>query len=192
MTTVTFDGATNATIDSGCASETTCTNENFYDLTINKSALGTTVDLSNTHIRVINSLDLTTGTLNQNALNVQVEGATAVTIGSSGKWSGLSTGNLTLGGTLSNSGNITLNANGVACGDADDILIRSTAAIQRAWNGIGTFSLVDVDVEYQAGTAKISVQSGTDSGNNGANWNIYDVCYAFRFEDLLLDGLLID
>ena len=189
---VTFDGDTNASIDSGCADETTCTNENFYDLIIDKAALGNSIDLSNTHLRVTNTIDLTVGTINQGSSNVQAEGAAAITIGSSGNWSNLSTGNITLGGTLTNSGSVTLNGDGASCGDDDSILIRSTAAVQRAWNGSGTFNIIDTDVQYQAGTANINVQSGTDSGYNGSNWKIFDGCYIFGFNQLLLESLLIN
>ena len=191
-TRVTFDGGTAGSIDSGCADETSCTNENFYDLTIDKSAGGTSINLSNTHLRVTNALTLTTGTLNQGSSNVQVEGTTAITIGSSGMWSNLSSGNITLGGTLTNSGGVTLNGDGASCGGDDSILLRSTAAVQRAWNGSGTFNIIDTDVQYQAGTANIDVQSGTDSGNNGSNWKIFDGCYTFGFNSLLLESLLFN
>ena len=40
----------------------------------------------------------------------------------------------------------------------------------------GTFKVEDVDVMDQAGTAPITVFSGTNSGNNGANWTFNSGC----------------
>jgi CSLREA domain-containing protein len=94
-----------------------------------------------------------------------------------GVFQNLGTGDLTLGG-VSNDGTINLNGGGAACGDADSILLRSSAAgVQPSWSGAGTFSLADVDVRDQAGTAPVAVLSGSDSGNNGANWT-FTVCPA--------------
>ena len=102
----------------------------------------------------------------------------ALTVAQGGTFQNLGSGDLTLGGDVSNEGTVTLNGAGATCGDADAILIRSTAAgAQRAWTGAGTFALSDVDVRDQAGTAPVAVQSGTDSGNNGANWT-FTVCPA--------------
>src|SRR6185295_14903005 len=84
---------------------------------------------------------------------------------------------LTLGGNLSNSGLVDLVGGGPSRGDADSILIRSpSAGTQRLWSGSGTFSVKDVDVQDQAGTASIEVLSGTNSGNNGANWAFNPGC----------------
>ena len=102
----------------------------------------------------------------------------ALTVVQGGMFQNPGTGDLTLGGDVSNGGVINLDGGGAACGDADAILIRSSAAgVQRAWTGTGTFSLADVDVRDQAGTAPVAVRSGTDSGNNGANWT-FTVCPA--------------
>ena len=79
-------------------------------------------------------------------------------------------GTITLGGDVSNEGLIRLNANGAGC-QADSILLRSTNA---ECNEIGTvtgiFRMVDVNVGGQSGMPIITVYSGTDAGNNGANW----------------------
>jgi len=99
-----------------------------------------------------------------------------LTVVQGGVFRNVGTGDLTLGGDVSNDGTITLDGGGAACGDADSILLRSSGA-QRAWTGAGTFSLADVDVSGQAGTAPISVRSGTNSGNNGPNWT-FTVCPA--------------
>src|SRR5204862_4080530 len=64
-------------------------------------------------------------------------------------------------------------------GDADSILIRSSVSgTQRTWSGSGSpvFDLTDVDVQDQAGTASLIVLSGTNSGNNGANWTFNAGC----------------
>ena len=117
------------------------------------------------------------GTFSQGAgFNLTLLGKLTVTAG--GTLQNLGTGDLTLGGDVLNDGVVNLNGGGAACGDADAILIRSTdAATQRAWSGAGTFSLSDVDVNSQAGTAQVTVRSGTNSGNNGPNW-IFSVCPA--------------
>ncbi len=90
-----------------------------------------------------------------------------------------SEGDLTLGGNLSNSGTINVDSGGTGCG-VDDILIRSSvAATQRLWSGSGTFTLQDVDVQDQAGTAAITAYSSTNTGNNGTNWTFNASCSGF-------------
>lgn len=98
-------------------------------------------------------------------------------MGASGTLTNLGTGDLTLGGAVSNSGIINLNGSGSACGDVDAILIRSSvAATQRAWSGTGVLTLKDVDVQDQGGTATITVYSGTAGTGNGANWTFDSLC----------------
>ena len=81
-------------------------------------------------------------------------------------------GGITLSSGVSNGGVITLNGGGASCGDATKILLRSSApGTQRAWTGGGTFSMTDVDVQDQAGSAAITVMGGVNSGANGANWS---------------------
>lgn len=82
-------------------------------------------------------------------------------------------GDLVLGGDVIIDGSLDFNASGGLSfgGDSDDIQIRSTTGtVQRNWQGTGTISLVDVDVQDQTAIggspASISVISGTDSGNN--------------------------
>ena len=136
---------------------------------------GATVTLGSNHTLGALAID-GGGTFSQGAsFNLSV-GALTVTAG--GTFQNLGTGDLTLGGDVSNDGTIHLDGGGAACGDADTILIRSSAAgAQRAWTGAGTFSLADVDVRDQGGTAAIAVRSGTDSGNNSSNWT-FTVCPA--------------
>jgi len=81
-------------------------------------------------------------------------------------------GGLTLAADVSNSGTVRLNGGGTACGDTTKILLRSSVlGTQRVWSGGGTFSMTDVDVQDQAGSAAIIVTGGINSGNNGSNWS---------------------
>ena len=124
---------------------------------------------------VINALTINSGTLSQGASFDLAAGS--VTVGGSGSWTNTGSGDVTLGGGVSNSGNITFNAGGGSCDVADSILIRSSVTnTQRAWTGTGTFNLTDVDVKDQAGTTVIVALSSTNSGNNGANWLFVNTC----------------
>lgn len=126
---------------------------------------------------VSNALNVSQGVFDQGATFNLTTGA--VTVSSGATFRNLGTGDLTLSDNVSNSGTMTLNANGTSCGDADDILIRSSVpGTQRSWSGTGMFSLTDVDVKDQAGTAPIIVRNGTDAGNNGANWTFFATCTA--------------
>ncbi|HST52114.1 MAG TPA: FG-GAP-like repeat-containing protein [Pyrinomonadaceae bacterium] len=129
---------------------------------------GSTVTLASNH--TLSNLSVSDGTFDQGAsFNLTVG---PLTVSSLGTFKNLGTGDLTLSGNVSNGGTIQLNGGGGGCGDADSILIRSSVAgTQRAWTGAGTFSVFDVDVKDQAGTASVNAQSSTDSGNNGANWH---------------------
>ncbi len=81
-----------------------------------------------------------------------------------------------LGGDVINNGTITIQGENI-CPGADTTLIRSsTPGIQRSWSGSGIFTLENVDVQDQAGTAPIIVHSGTDSGNNGLNFTFDGTC----------------
>jgi CSLREA domain-containing protein len=128
---------------------------------------GASVTLASNH--TLNNLSVSDGAFDQGAsFNLTVG---PVVISSLGALRNLGTGDLTLAGDLSNAGIVHYDGGGAACGEADSILIRSSVAgTQRAWSGAGSFQITDVDVKDQAGTATIVVRSGTDSGNNGANW----------------------
>src|SRR5207302_5761852 len=114
------------------------------------------------------TLDVTAGGFDQGAtFNVTTSGAT--TVAGSGTWQNTGTGDLTLGGNLSNAGTITFDGSGVGCGGADAIQIQSSInGTQRAWSGLGSFNMTDVDVKDQGGSSQIVVLSGTDSGGNNA------------------------
>ena len=132
-------------------------------------ASGTTQNLagSGTYGNIaINIMANTTAVQNGN-LNL-----TAITIDSGSTLRNLGTGQLTLSGTVTNNGSILFNGGGAACGDATKILLRSSVpGTQRAWSGGGIFSMTDVDVQDQAGSAAITVTGGVNSGNNGSNWS---------------------
>ena len=188
--TVYLSEGQSVSLDSGCADADTCTNENFYNLVIEKGLGGDLVTLTSTDLRVTNTLTIAAGELIQGALNLRAEGSTAVQLYDFGRWTNLSTGNITLGGDVINDyGAITLNSNGAACGDADSIQIRSTAAAQRSWSGGGAFRMTDVDVEYQTGSTDTFAASSSNTGNNGANWLFTGCADMFNFEGVNLERL---
>jgi hypothetical protein len=166
---ITFNGTQNQTI--GGANSTT-----FAYLFISNT--GTTpnnvVSLAK-DTTVTQALNITSGKFDQGASFNLTTNAVTVSLGATFQNQG--TGDLTLSGDVSNSGTISFDGNGNTCGQPDDILIRSSVnGTQRAWNGVGTFSMTDVDVKDQAGTAAIVVRNGTDSGNNSANWVFFAGC----------------
>jgi hypothetical protein len=134
-----------------------------------------TVTMTSTLI-VSGTLTVTSGIFDQGASFDLTTGT--ISVGASGTLKNIGTGDLTIGaGGVSNAGTITLNGGTSSCGEADSILIRSSDnATQRSWSGTGTFDLTDVDVSRQGGTALITVKSGTNSGNNGANWTFLPAC----------------
>lgn len=90
----------------------------------------------------------------------------------SGVFAGGGSLTLTLDGSVSNFATIQLDGGAAGCGSTPDaLLIRSTVAgTQRSWSGGGTFTLQDVNVQDQTGSAAITARSSTNTGNNGANW----------------------
>jgi len=164
---VTFDGNTNQSIAGTSPTA-------FANLTVANTGVGNnTVTLSQNVSDT--SLNVTSGKFDQGASSNLTSGA--ITISSGATLQNTGTGDLTLSGNLANSGTITFNANGAACGGNDDILIRSSVnGAQRTWSGTGAFQMTDVDVKDQSGTAVITVLSGTNGGNNGANWVFVSTC----------------
>lgn len=176
--TFTIAGSTaSSTFDSACANTDSCVNQNFYNLTINKTS-GTdandNVTLTNNGINVANTLTITDGELVQGALNVRAEGSSAVSIAAAGKWSNISTGDIKLGGSLANTGTLYLdvqgNSNGCSGGDTDDISLDSTDTNVRSISGAGTFTLYDVTVNHMNATVAITDNGGTDGGTNTGSW----------------------
>ncbi len=190
--TVYLDSGKSATLDTGCTDADTCTSQNFYNLTINKGSGGDIVTLSPDELRVTNTFTITSGEFVQTTDDVRLEGTTALQLYDFGRYTNLSTGNLTLGGNVVNDyGAITFNANGAACGDADSITIASTNTTPRSWSGNGAFRITDVNVSYQTGSATIKAASSNDGGNNGSNW-LFIACSIFEFSGLNLEGLEVN
>jgi hypothetical protein len=100
-------------------------------------------------------------------------------------------GTITLAGDVSNEGTIRLNAEGEGC-QADSILLRSNDSTQRNWNGSGIFQIIDADVRGQSGTSIINVYSGTNSGDNGANWLFDSNCLAPTAAEVSISGRVVD
>ncbi|MDD2942997.1 MAG: hypothetical protein PHC51_08545, partial [bacterium] len=164
--TVRYTGTASTTIPSGITT--------YFNLDFDESGTSDpTYTLPNVDIAVNGALSVTDGTLALSpANNLSVTGAT--TVAAAGILQNSGTGDLILGGDISNSGAITFDSSGAGPGDADDIQIRSTVpGTRRNWQGAGSFSMTDIDVQDQSvigGTpASISVTSGTNSGNN-VNW----------------------
>ncbi|MDD2942629.1 MAG: hypothetical protein PHC51_06650 [bacterium] len=129
--------------------------------------------LSAVDVSVNGTLTVTDATLNYSAAN-NLQVIEAIVIAADGSLINSGTGDLTLGGDVSNAGTISFDSSGGGPGDADGIQIRSTGVgVKRNWQGAGTFSMIDVDAQDQraiGGTpAFINVSSGTDAGNN-VNW----------------------
>lgn len=124
-------------------------------------------------------LNLTSGTLYLNDGSDLQSGA--LTIGAGGRLVNDSAATITLGGNVVNNGLVDLQGGGAACPENDTILLRSTAAgTRRNWSGSGNYRLVDVDVQDMGGISAsnpaITVYSGTNSGNNNANWTFNNTC----------------
>jgi parallel beta-helix repeat protein len=100
-----------------------------------------------------------------------------ITIGTQGKLAADSSQTITLGGNLINNGVVDLQGGGAGCPESDTILVRSsTPGTQRNWTGGGAFRIVDVDIQDQGGTAPVTVFSGTNAGNDGANFVFDSSC----------------
>ncbi len=82
----------------------------------------------------------------------------------------LGMGSLTLSGGVTNHGTMMMRGGTAVCGDIMIPIRSSLTGTQRNWGGNGTFSMSDLDVRDQAGTAPIAVTGGVNTGNNGANW----------------------
>jgi protocatechuate 3,4-dioxygenase beta subunit len=178
----TFDGSSMNMFFSGSADQT-FTNNGAPNLagtwTINKPA-GIVTAASSVVLGTSQELDITSGSLFLSSGSNLTCGA--LTIGAAGKLINDSATTITLGGDPTNNGALDLQGSGASCPDSPDtILLRSSVSgTTRNWSGNGLFRVVDVDVQDQGGAAQnppaISVFSGTDSGNNGANWTFLNSC----------------
>jgi CSLREA domain-containing protein len=190
--TVTFDGNSNQTIN-GSSSTT------FYALTIsntgtspaNHVTLDGSAGATNT---VVSLLNINTGVFDQGTASassdLEVNGSTfgtCIFVQPGGQWINTGWRDVTLFCDVSNQGTIEFNSNGTACGQPDDILVRSNViGIQRTWAGPGTFSMTDVNVRDQRVPGGLSlpqeilVNSGTNAGNN-TGWIFSSGCDAYTW-----------
>lgn len=143
------------------------------------------------NLTISESLDIQDGQVVFGAADLTVSdisaNGTALTVASGASLTNAGTGNLTLGGNVSNAGTISFDSSGSGAGDADSIQIRSTSnGTQRNWQGAGTFTMIDVDVEDQEATggtpATILAQNSTDTGNN-TNWTFDSVIGGYVSSD---------
>jgi hypothetical protein len=131
---------------------------------------------------------ITSGILNLGAYNLYTGGT--LTVGANGVLHDFSTGDLILGGTVSNSGIIRLESSG-SCGATDAISITSSVgATQRAWSGSGVYTLWDTSIQDQGGTAKVQVNSGTSVSGNGTNFVFNSACNFTNNNTSLTNGLV--
>ncbi len=171
-TTGAFGGA-NLTIElNGTSAQTIAQNAaNTFSspLVINKSSNTATLT---TNLTSASSLALTQGTFSQGAtFNLTTGGA--ITVGASGIWTNTGTGDITLGGNVSNSGTIILDGSGSGCGGANAIILSDAGTTQRTWSGAGTFTLQDLDVSDMTGS--MTAVSSTDTTNN-SGWTFIASC----------------
>ena len=155
--TLTFAGTTSFT-------DANANPRNIGAVTLNGISLTVTSGTMQT-----DALTVTTGDLIQTAGNIKTTGAVSVAAGQN--WTNNGTGDVTLGGNVTNAGTVTFNGDESATGAADPISILSTATSARTWTltGAGTFSFTDVSVSYQTGATSITATSSNDGGNN-TNW----------------------
>lgn len=174
--------STNSTItlDGSGTQNLTLSGASLAQVVVNNTAAANEVTFTDT-VTITEALDIQDGQVVFGAadLVVQDTGAsgTALTLAAGTSLTNNGTGNITLGGAVSNAGTIAFDSSGGGAGDVDDIQIRSTVgATQRNWQGAGTFMMVDVDVQDQTAIggnpASVAVTNGTNSGNN-VNW-IFD------------------
>lgn len=137
--------------------------------TQNLAGVGTYDTNGLVEVHVYSDVAVTSGTMLIGLANLTIfRGATFSFFGN---------GSFVIAGAISNAGTMNMNGGGSGCGDATKILVRSSVmGVQRIWTGRGIFSMTDLDVEDQAGSAPITVLGGTDSGNNGNNWMIDVAC----------------
>src|SRR3989344_4347595 len=149
-------------------------NEMNGDITINKTGASDTVTLaSNADWNATNQdLTITRGTLSQGASYNLLTGI--ITVATNGTWTNTGTGDVTLGGNVTNSGRITFNGGGSGCGTDSIAIASSNAANNRTWttNTGAQTTLIDIAASDQAGT--LTVYSSTNTSDN--SWTFSDVC----------------
>jgi len=171
------DGGTGLLKFSGSAAQTYTDNggnEMDGDITINKTSPSDTVTFaSNADWNATNQdLTITRGTLSQGASYNLLTGI--ITVATNGTWTNTGTGDVTLGGNVTNSGRITFNGGGSGCGTDSIAIASSNAANNRTWttNTGAQTTLIDIAASDQAGT--LTVYSSTNTSDN--SWTFSDVC----------------
>src|SRR3989344_6316100 len=127
------------------------------DITINKTGASDTVTLaSNADWNATNQdLTITRGTLSQGASYNLLTGI--ITVATNGTWTNTGTGDVTLGGNVSNSGRITFNGGGSGCSTDEIVITSSSAPSNRTWttNAGAQTTLIDINASDQAGTLTV-------------------------------------
>lgn len=189
MNAVTFEVAGDVTIGAGADGDNgrlTFIGSNAQTFT-NNGGLNTTgpwtVNKSSGAVSAATDMLLTTNqTLNIDSGTLYLADGSDLTVGpmnvlASGLLINDSSTTITLGGNVSNIGNIFLLGGGAACPQSDSIIIRSSVnGTQRNWAGTGSFAIKDADVRDMSGVAPIITHSSTNSGNNGPNWTFDPAC----------------
>ena len=176
-------GSTAGISSSGATGNIQVSGTRTFSTGANYSYIGTAAQITGNGLPgTVNNLTVSnTGGAVTPTSNLRTDGTLSVlsgaTLSKSGTWT------LTVGaGGVSNAGTIALDGGPAGCAasvDTNSILLQSSApGTQRAWSGAGTFTLADVDVQDQAGSASIVALSSTNSGNNGANWTFLAGCVA--------------
>ncbi len=182
MQNAALGGSTNILFTgTGAQTYTNNSSNNFSGIwTINKTS-GVLTLASNLILGTTQAFNITSGEFSQGGAFDLTAGS--VIVGAGGFWRNNGTGDITLGGNVTNAGEIDIDGTTVSCNEADSVLIRSSVnGIQRNWTGAGSFFVQDADVRDQAGSAVITSFAGLDSGNNGANWTFNSACSPFVWD----------
>ena len=120
-------------------------------------------------------LRILSGDISQGMSNSLTTGDSLI-IGPSGSYTDTGMGALTLAGPVYNTGTMTVNSNGMGCGDAKSIMIRSTSnGVQRNWSGNGIFNIKDVDIKDQSSTPACTAWASINNGVS-PNWTVNAGC----------------
>jgi hypothetical protein len=139
----------------------------FPNITVNKTD-GVVTFASNVTTAATRNFTITSGRVT--VTGTSALSTTALTVGAAGVLKMMGTGDLTLAGNVSNSGQIVIQSN-QTCGGADDIqILSSSVGVQRTWSGTGSFTIYDATVRDQGGSAAITAYSSTSVSGNGGNW----------------------
>ena len=108
------------------------------------------------------------------ATTVEVDGPLTVSSGARLSDYPVASSTLSLGSSVTNNGMIFFDGSAGGCTATlpNEVIINSTTTGKQVpWYGSGQFIIRYANVEDQGGTASVSVLNGTNSGDDGANWN---------------------